>query len=306
MSVILSPKIEHRIISDNLLSWVESWVSDLKLSDKKPRTIEFYITNLKPFIIYISSREIESVDQITTDILRDYFAYIKPKHNDGGLHAVYRSLKVFFRWYGEEIDLPYQDNPIRKIKIKNPSPDKLDPYTVDEINRLLSVSTNNLIATSMILFLYDTGIRINEMLSVKIKDYNQITGDVYLPDAITKNGEKRTVHVSQRTRRTLRKYLLSRSDDCPYLFITEHKSKFSYDGARDIFEVIFSRANVEYHGFHGFRRAWFNSMALSGQNIYGLRLLGGWKDVKTPERYMKILEKDIARLSVTHSPVDDL
>lgn len=300
------PILEHRIVSDNLISWVESWLSAKQLAGKKPRTIQFYAEKLRPLIVFLNDRGIDSMEAVSVETLREYFSYQKTRHNEGGLHSIYRAIRAFFRWYGEEVELEVQKNPIRKIKIKAAEPDKLDPYTVEEINKLLLASKDTLIANAMIKFLYDTGIRITEMISLRLTDYDHISGDIKLKETITKNSEDRPAHLGQDTRRTMRRYLNTRSDNCPYLFATEDGTKYTYSGARGLMETVFAHAGVDYHGFHGFRRAWFNNMAMAGLNVYGMQILGGWKDVKTPARYFKLLEKQAAQLSAKHSPVDDL
>jgi integrase/recombinase XerD len=291
---------EYRILEIDLLTYIDSWLSDLDVTKhRKPSTITFYREKITPFIRYIADRGV-SIDAIDHKLIRDFLALIKPLHNDGGNHAIYRVVRAFFYWYGADIDLDISKNPIRKIKMPIPKPPRGRTYSIEEIERLFSVS-KNIRDKALIRFLYDTGGRIGEILAMNISDYDVATGRVVFVK--TKNGEFRFQRVGQITRREMRRYINSRADDNPCLWISQAGNRLTYRGARDVMQSLFSNAKVKFNGFHPFRRAWTSAMVSNNTNIYALQVLGGWKDPKTPQRYTEEFERNF---SSNISPVDNL
>jgi integrase len=74
---------------------------------------------------------------------------------------------------------------------------------------------------AIVALLLSTGIRVGELVSMNRSDVNLLDG------SITFRGEKsdriRTVFLDVRAKRYLQEYLLTRSDTCPALFVTERK-----------------------------------------------------------------------------------
>jgi integrase len=69
------------------------------------------------------------------------------------------------------------------------------------------------------LFLFDPGARAKELLDINLDEINQITGDILIRSG--KRRKPRTVFIGKQTRKSLRKYLIERSDNSPALWITK-------------------------------------------------------------------------------------
>jgi site-specific recombinase XerC len=86
--------------ADHLLSWVGGFLVDRKAQNLNPGTLEFYRKKQKLFSDFAESREISQVTQITPSDVRIFLLYLEEKgHNPGGLHAAYRALRSFLRWW---------------------------------------------------------------------------------------------------------------------------------------------------------------------------------------------------------------
>ena len=75
-------------------------------------TLKFYREFLRTFIEYCNANSLIFIQQITPDFLRRYFLAFGEKHNPGGVHGAYRTLRAFFQWLmKEEVMAPDWKNP---------------------------------------------------------------------------------------------------------------------------------------------------------------------------------------------------
>ena len=106
------------------------------------------------------------------------------KHNPGGVHAAYRVLKTFLRWYEQEAEPEGWKNPIAKIKAPKLAEEQLEPVsltTVDQMTKACSsIDLLDLRDKALLFFLLDTGARASEVSAVDLADIDQVTGGVLI------------------------------------------------------------------------------------------------------------------------------
>lgn len=112
-------------------------------------------------------------------------------------------LSCFFNWAVEEGFV--EENPTDKIKVAKSKPKVVVPFSREDISRMLAVCDydyehNTEVLGSrnrgMILVLLDTGIRLSELLGMKVGDINNDTGYIRI---LGKGGKERVVRM-RRTR----------------------------------------------------------------------------------------------------------
>ena len=155
---------------------------------------------------------ISEVDQITPTFIRAYLSNLENNgHNVGGVLACYRALKTFLKRYAFENDLVDWNNPIDKVKVKNPNDKPLDPVDIQAVKAIIATCDNSFIGLrdkAIILMLLDTGMRINELLTLVEDNVNPITGVIRIMHA--KGGKFRAVYMGRKTCLVYRKYLSKR------------------------------------------------------------------------------------------------
>jgi hypothetical protein len=60
------------------------------------------------------------------------------QHNPGGIHAIYRSVKAFLRWYENEVEPENWHNPIKKIKSPKIPIEPLEPADLQDISAMIA------------------------------------------------------------------------------------------------------------------------------------------------------------------------
>ena len=172
-------------------------------------------------------------------------------------HAIMR----WFRWKGKPITL---DCPT--IRIGEPH------YLVmDQIDKLLAVCTTVLERT-FIIVLFDTAVRISELLNLELDDIYWAKG---LITVTRKGGRKEEVNISDKAADVLREWLDVRASKSKRVFMD-----ISYYDAWTILKAVGRRAGIKVHP-HIFRHSRAIHMLRSGASVYTVKDHLGHKNIAT-------------------------
>jgi len=281
------------VVDDDILSWVETFLIDRKARGCARGTMRFYQQKTNEFLKYCKSQVITQISQITPSVIRQYLIYLEePNHNLGGRHAAYRTVRALLYWYEEEVEPEDWSNPIRKVKAPRVPEEPLEPVTFDTVSRMLETcQSDNFLGIrdkAILLFLLDTGVRSGELLSINLENVNQARGDILIRHSKAKR--PRYVYIGRHSKRALRKYLNTRKDINPALWVTHPRRgsfRLDYQGLRAIITKRAKKAGVEAPTAHDFRRAFALSMLRSGTDIFTRAKLMGHKGIHVLQRYLK-------------------
>lgn len=300
--------LEQRIISiQDILNWLEAFLMDRKARGYSEGTIYFYKMKLQLFINYCNIQHLNEIQQISPTFIRTYLLDLENSgHNPGGIHACYRALKTFLKWYAFENDLQDWKNPIDKVKVKIPNNQPLDPVDIEAVKAILETcqkSFADIRDRAIILMLLDTGMRISELLSLAHENVNPTTGVIQILHG--KGGKFRTVYIGRKTRISLRRYIV-KSPGSGKLFLTDKGDPATYTTIRDMLNRRSDKAGVETPTPHQFRRYFALSMLRSGVDIFSLQLLMGHSDLQILRRYLRQTNQDTLDAHLKGNPVDGL
>ena len=296
-------------IEFNLKIWVESFLESKRAENLADGTIRFYEHKLKRFAEYCESNGVNTIPEITTDLIRQFFLYIAENgSNSGNVHAHFRAVKCFLRWFENEDEIDRFRNPIKKVKApKNPER-ILDPVPLDDVSALIStckVSTFTGVRNKALLMaLLDTATRANEFLNIKMDDIDLVTGAVLIREG--KGRKARIVAVTNKTRKFIRKYLRLRTDNIPYLWVSDENEQLSYDGLREVLRYVAIKAHIPAPTIHSFRRAYSINYLMNGGDLVSLARYLGHSNLATVQKYVKFLPEQILAKHSQFSPVNQL
>ncbi len=286
-----------------------AFLLDCKARNLSKSSQRFYTIGLQKFIVWCDPFEIKTIEQLTPEILRNYFITLSDRgHNSGGVHGFYRTLRVFLRWYSEEVDPPGWRNPIKKVKPPRVDVTPLPPASMDTIKAMLNTCTRKEFTgerdRAILLFLLDTGVRSAELLALDKSDVDILTGDVLIRKS--KSRKPRTVFIGRITRRALRAYLKIRTDTVQALFVTDEGERLRVDGLRQIILRRSRRANVEAPTLHSFRRAFSLALHRAGIDSLSISKLLGHSDINLINRYIALMGDDLRSSHNRGGPVDGM
>lgn len=301
--------IKKMTLDTYLETWIDAFLLDRKVQNLSRHTLEFYHQGLKLFMKFCGGQVITDIAQITPVVIREYLYWLETTgHSPGGQHAAYRTLKVFMRWLWDELELETR-NPIEKVKAPRVALDPLEPVSLDDVMRLVKVCGDNLLGLrdkALFLFLLDTGARASEALNVDLDDVDMVSGAVVIRRG--KGGKTRTTFLGQKARKAVRKYISTRRDEHPALFVTMHgeTTRLNYSGLLALVGRRAAQAGIEPPEIHSFRRAYAINMLRAGVDVYSLQSLMGHSDLQVLRRYLKQTDSDLAAAHRKGSPVDNL
>jgi site-specific recombinase XerD len=288
-------------VDDYLFTWLEAFLVDRKAAGVADGTLRFYRQKIKLFSDYCDAQAVKQIYQITPSFLRQFMLTLEESgHNAGGRHAAFRTIRAFFLWYEDEVEPQGWLNPIRKVKAPKVPIEPIEPVSFDTVSQMINICEKGSFTgdrdVAILLCLLDTGARAKEFLGINIEDINQARGDILIRQG--KGHKPRTVYIGKQSKRALRRYLSSRHDQCPALWVTHPRfgsERLSYYGLSEIIHRRAVNADVDEPSLHDFRRAFALAMLRNGVDE-GITVL---------QRYLKQTNLDTEEAHRRAGPVDN-
>lgn len=258
-------------------------------------TMKRYEYSVKRFLTDIGTKDIAEIT--TLDIRRWLGA---KSYSDVSRGIDIKNLRTFFRWVAAE---GYRDNdPMSRIPMpKMPDVEKR-ALTDEEVARLVETARKNSRRDlAVILTLVDTGIRASELGDLERSDIDldRLTVTV----RCGKGGKGRMAYISPVTARAIRRYISTRRDSDPALFLTNRDLPFGRDSLRLLMYRLSERAGIGKVGPHCLRHTFATSLARQGIDAWSLQSLLGHSDNRVCLRYIHLAGRDIQEAHRRYSPV---
>jgi site-specific recombinase XerD len=267
-------------------SIVKKFLVTKKLEGCTDRTIAFYASETALFFRKIN----KSFFYITTDDIRYYLAL----RMQGGAGKITldnsrRVLSSFFTFLSEE-DL-IQKNPM--LKIKKVKADKVikKPFTEEDIEKL-RINCKNVRERAMMEFFLSTAARVSEVALLK-KDAIDWAKNMAI--VWGKGNKERPVYINATAKLWVTKYLDSRKDDSPFLFVWENKNKNHVAAGRieQMFRELGNRAGVKNCHPHRFRRTAATFASMRGMPLEQIQRMLGHSQISTTMIYTTVDDNDV-------------
>lgn len=262
------------------------------IEGKSQKTISRYKDILTPMLITIN----KPIPQITTWDLRAYLAQYKESRKvcDNTLDGMRRIISSFFTWL--TVEKYISENPalrLQKIKVEK----KVKNIIEDEQLELLRIATTNDRDLALIDLLYASGMRVGELAALNISDINFVQKSIVVHG---KGNKQRRIFFNGSTKVRLEKYLATRSDYNPALFVTLRNNSKSKEPSRLSIKAIEHRiANIANKAGltkiypHMFRRSMATNMAKKNIPVNKIAYLLGHEKISTTQEYLVNNELDI-------------
>ena len=261
--------------------------------DKKSsaNTEASYRRDLQKAAAYFAEQEITDVRQITATNIRSYLLYLEKRQfasstvsrNVASLHAFFHYL---FRVRKIEEDPSEQLHP---PKVEKKAPVIL---SVDQLDRLMNQpredTTKGMRDRAMLELLYATGIRVSELISLKVTDVN-------LPLAyISSPSHDRMIPFGDTARQSLQCYLgVARpaliGDNCEYLFPNCQGHPMSRQGFWKLLKGYAEDAGIQEDITpHTLRHSFAAHLIENGADIHTVQQMLGHSDISTTQMYVQM------------------
>lgn len=271
--------------------YIDRYVEYLKnVKKSSENTVASYRRDLVKFVHYFQDKHLDSFEDITETYITSYVLDMEKKGMS--MATVSRniaSIKSFYAYLLREgiVGNDPAEN-IKPPKIVKKAPEIL---TVNEVNKLLSQPTNKtpkeIRDKAMLELLYATGIRVTELVTLKLTDINMKYGFIECHD-----GDKvRTIPIGEIAQRALSRYITEVRDDMSggsdYLFFNCKGAPMSRQGFWKIIKYYAEKAGIDKDITpHMIRHSFASHMLNNGADIKSVQEMLGHVDIATTQIYL--------------------
>jgi integrase/recombinase XerD len=274
------------------LAALESYIQKLQLKAYSPSTIGTYRNE---FIQLLKLLKEKPVDTLTAEDLKRYMHYVLTKEHlsENTAHSRLNALKFYFEQVlGKE-----------KFFYEIPRPKKVQklPKVISEekiLEGLLEIA--NLKHRTLLLLAYSAGMRVSEVVSLRITDINSDRMQISINHA--KGKKDRVVNLSKSILPILRQYYITYKPSDWLFEGINGQEHYSSRSAQQVFKDAYKKLGLPPQcSFHSLRHSYATHLLESGTDISYIQKLLGHSDIKTTLRYAQISKKDIGQIE---SPLD--
>ncbi len=251
-------------------------------------TVLNYEEDLLLFKDYLDIKSIKYSD-VDYSSIRDFYNYIEGfNFSKNTISRKISSIRSFYKFLARKNYVSY--NPFTLTK--GPKKDKLLPKFLyyNELECLFDACDTTTILglrDRLILeILYATGIRVGELEYIKIKDIDNYDNSIKV---FGKGSKERIVYFGEYAKEILDKYLETRDDDCPYLFINKNNKRLTARGVRYILNKLVNKTSLDTNlSPHMIRHSFATHMLNEGCDLLSVQELLGHESLKATQVYTHV------------------
>lgn len=261
---------------------IERFIRHKKLVGLKDTSLTGYVNEARRLQEYVG----KGFCDITTADMKDYFATIVAERHIQATTLQSR-IRYISSFYDFLVNEEYIDrDPTDKIERVMVEKKIKKAFTDADIEALRNACTNKR-DRAFIEFLYSTGTRITEALSLNVKDVNFSEGEVLV---FGKGHKERIVYLSDVASKYLQEYLEDRyaqPDEPLFTHIVNHQ-RMTARGAQVLLKEIGENAGVENVHPHRFRRTMATHLLDRGMPIEQIKEILGHERLDTTMIYCNV------------------
>lgn len=273
---------------------IESYIDYLKYERKlSDNTLDSYEENLIMFDNYLN----KCTSSITTDNIRDFLVTLNNKSDRTRAHYI-TVLNNYFTFLTSEKII--KNNPCEEISQPKLSKKLPNYLTVEEIDNLLDIDLNSPLDfrnKAMLELLYASGLRISELLNLKLND---VSFDEDILKVVGKGDKQRIVPIGDIALEYLKLYiddyrnLILRNKNSEYLFINNNGNQMTRQG---FFKILKKQCDLK--GIkkevspHTLRHSFASHLLNNGADLRTIQELLGHSDISTTQVYTHLISEKL-------------
>jgi integrase/recombinase XerD len=275
---------------------LEKFIQQLHLKAYSPATIKTYCNEFMQLLQLLKNK---AAHTLTAEDLKRYMVYImqKEKLSENTAHSRLNAIKFYFeKVLGREKF--FWEIPRPKKQIQNPN-----FFNQDEITQILK-QTNNIKHKTMLMLAYSTGMRISEVINLKVWQIDSKRMQIKIEQA--KGKKDRMTPLSPVLLVMLREYFIAYKPlKTGYLFFGQLPTEpYSTRSLQLVLQAAKQRAGILKPGsVHALRHSFATHLLDKGTDVTMIMKLLGHNDIKTTLRYLHVTNRDVLQII---SPLDQL
>ena len=271
-------------------------------------TINNYLNDVNDFMEFINVNKI-NIYSIKYNDIREYLNYLYSKNlSKSSVSRILSTLRTFFKWLVRENKI--KSNPMELIT--SPKKDKKLPTYLnhDDVEKILNIpdikTPLGMRDSAILEMLYSTGIRVGELISIKISDINYSEKTI---NVFGKGSKERVVLFGDTLLEKLTLYIkkgryeLLKNKQSNILFLNHHGNPLTERGIEDILNRIIKKGGLEFtiHP-HMLRHTFATHMLDNGADLKVVQELLGHENLSTTQIYTHVSNERLRKVYLSAHP----
>lgn len=273
-------------------------------------TISSYLSDLKKLIDYLITEKINSrPDEVNINLIREFLYSQSKKIKPSTKGRLISSLNLFFDFL--ILEKIINENPVEKIdypKIGLTIPTTLTTKEIDALIYKASLNKNNGLRNETIIeVLYSCGLRVSELINIKISD---LYINEQLIKVLGKGNKERFVPISKTAKKLILKYIESirnykkvKKGYEDTLFINNRGKKLTrvmiYTILNNLANEIGLKKKISPHVL---RHSFATHLIENGADIISIQKMMGHENIVTTEKYLHVKSKHLIESVLKYHP----
>lgn len=266
-------------------------------------TVSSYENDISSFLSWLNNKQI-NYQQVSGNNINEFISKL---FNSGlkssSINRKISSIKHFYLFLSKKKIIKYSP----ADEIETPKQEKYLPISMseDEVERLLSSPNSNRIIErrdkAMIEILYATGMRISELVNLKLTD---IDLNRSVLKVFGKGSKERLVPYGEKAAEALDVYLRDRKkSDSKNVFLSNRGSQITRGAFWQRIKIYIKRENLKSSiSPHTLRHAFATHLLNRGADLRSVQILLGHSDLSTTQIYTHIAKQRLGEILKKHHP----
>lgn len=274
---------------------INDFISYISKKNYSINTYTSYINDLYYFTIFVK----KDLIKVTFEDVKDYLEHLNlKKEKSSSVRRKISSLKSFYKFLYKNGYMDKKDYPLTKVAY--PKMEKKLPKFIyyNDLLEIINESTKDKDGVRdrlIIEMLYATGVRVSELVNIKINDIDFNNRRIIV---LGKGNKERIVYYGEYAEEVLKEYLKTHErKNHNYLFVNAKGGQLTDRGVRYIIDNIMSKLSVKVHVTpHVLRHTFATDMLNNGCDIKVVQELLGHSSLKATEIYTHVTNEHLKKV----------
>lgn len=263
-------------------NYLEQTELELKLRNYSNKTIKSYLYCLKDYFLFLE----KDYHRINIELTKQFLLQKGEKHSSQTVNLYLNAIKFFYR----EIIKSSENIDIRLAKKSEKLPVVLSRSDIARIMMTIRNSKHRI----LIALTYGAGLRVSEVVNLKVGDLDLIEMTIHLKQA--KGKRDRITIFPEKLKEEIQAFVVGKDKE-DYIFMSERGGKMKERTAQKIFTNGLKRASVAKKAtFHSLRHSFATHLLENGVDVRYVQELLGHQNIRTTQLYTKVTNPSIKNI----------
>ncbi|MBS1127352.1 MAG: xerD [Nitrospirae bacterium] len=268
-------------------------------------TLSSYAADLKRYTLFLKEREKDISSALRSDIVDFNEALRNKGYSISSICRYLSSIKALYKYLLIESILDY--DPSDNIHLPKKWERLPKALSISEVMALLQTSFSGktiLRDSAMLELLYSSGLRVSELVKIKLGDIHFDAGFVRI---MGKGDKERVVPVNMRALEKAKQYMEEERPatlgkrQSPYLFVTRRGKPMSRQRFWQTLKAIGQKAGLEISP-HTIRHCFATHLLEGGADLRSVQKMLGHSDISTTQIYTKVTTDRVKKVFKAYHP----